>query len=251
METKNINATRPAEGKGEKKNVGKRVGAMGGAAAVGAVGVVGAQQAFATEDVVEEEVVTEGNRPAGPASQQATVVDPEPAVVDPEPVNPDDVIIDPDPMPEPDPTPVNPEPPTPGPTPEPEPTPIEDINPDEIADAIIAEEQIDPNDIEAGEVINFDEVGMVYTVTGESYNAATFHDENGNQLMMVDVDGDELFDIITTGDGEFLVAEMNGELSMSDAEVMVNSDPTYLAASDTDNMSLPQGEDIMNDILEG
>lgn len=124
---------------------------------------------------------------------------------------------------------------------------VEPVNPDEIAEAILSEEQIDPNDVEMAEVINFNEIGTVYTVDGESYTAASFHDPNGEELLMVDVDDDDIFDLVTTTDGTVL-GEANG-MTVGDAEVMIEDDPTYLAQSDTDNDELMNGEDYMNDVI--
>lgn len=119
------------------------------------------------------------------------------------------------------------------------PTPNEQVNPDEIAEAIIAEEQVDPNDIDMADVVNFDEIGTVYTVDGESYTAAAFHDAAGNQLVMVDVDNDNVFDIITDMDGNPLVDPNGnlvaaGDLTVDDAEIGISEAPTYLASNDTD-----------------
>lgn len=124
---------------------------------------------------------------------------------------------------------------------------VETVNPDDIAEAILSEELIDPNDVEMAEVINFDEIGTVYTVDGESYTAATFHDPNGEELMMVDVDDDDVFDLVTTTDGT-VIGEANG-MTVGDAEVMIDDDPTYLAQTDSDDGELMNGEDYMNDVI--
>lgn len=131
----------------------------------------------------------------------------------------------------------------------------DEVNPDEIAEAIIAEEQIDPADIDMADVIDFDEIGTVYTVGGESYTAASFHDSVGNQLVMVDVDDDGVFDIITDmegnpitdGAGNYMAA---GGMTVDDAELDVSDDGTYLAQSDggtTENYGAESiGEDLIN-----
>lgn len=124
---------------------------------------------------------------------------------------------------------------------------VEPVNPDEIAEAILSEEQIDPNDVEMAEVINFNEIGTVYTVDGESYTAASFHDPNGDELLMVDVDDDDIFDLVTTTDG-IVIGDANG-MTVGDAEVMIEDEPTYLAQSDSDNDELMNGEDYMNDVI--
>lgn len=122
------------------------------------------------------------------------------------------------------------------------------VNPDEIAEAIIAENKIDPNDIDMADVINFDEIGTVYTVDGESYTAAAFHDAAGNNLVMVDVDGDNVFDVITDYDGN-LIAEVPGNLSVGDAQEDVADDDVYLAYdNEMDNVD-EYGDDSLADDL--
>ena len=43
----------------------------------------------------------------------------------------------------------------------------ETLDSDEVADAIIAEDRIDPDDIDMNDVINFSEINRVYTVEGK------------------------------------------------------------------------------------
>ncbi len=120
------------------------------------------------------------------------------------------------------------------------------VNPDDIAEAIIAGEQVDPNDIDMANVVNFDEIGTVYTVDGESYTAATFHDAAGNQLVMVDVDGDDVFDVIADTDGN-PIAEAPGNLTVDDAEINIADDGTYLAHND--NTDGTGTESIAQDLI--
>lgn len=105
------------------------------------------------------------------------------------------------------------------------------VNPDEVAEAIIAEEQIDPRDIDMEDVINFDEIGTIYTVEGESYTAATFHDAYGNEMVMVDLDGDNTFDVIADSNGNIVAEAPN--LTVDDAEIDIMDNNTYLAHDDT------------------
>lgn len=123
----------------------------------------------------------------------------------------------------------------------------EPINPEEIAEALISEEQIDPNDIDMAEVVNFDEIGTVYTVDGESYTAATFHDAAGNQLIMVDVDGDNTFDVVTDMEGNVLANANN--MTVDDAEIGIAEDNTYLASNDLDSTGEVSDDSIADDLL--
>lgn len=130
----------------------------------------------------------------------------------------------------------------------------ETVNPDDVAEAIIAEEQVDPNDIDMADVVNFDEIGTVYTVNGESYTAATFHDAAGNQLVMVDVDGDDVFDVITDMEGNILTDPQGnilaaGDVTVDDAEINITDSHTYLAANDTDTTGDFGADSLMNDII--
>ncbi len=130
----------------------------------------------------------------------------------------------------------------------------EQVNPDEVAEAIISEEQVDPNDIDMANVVNFDEIGTVYTVDGESYTAAAFHDAAGNQLVMVDVDGDNVFDIVTDMEGNPLVDPNGnlvaaGDLTVDDAEIGISDVPTYLASNDTDTTDEFGADTIANDMI--
>lgn len=128
-------------------------------------------------------------------------------------------------------------------------TPQEVVDPDQIAEAIISEEQIDPNDLDMADVVNFDEIGTVYTVDGESYTAAAFHDGAGNNLIMVDVDGDNVFDLITDYDGNVL-ADVLGNLSVGDAVENIEDDDVYLAYDpDTDNVDEFGADTLSDDIL--
>lgn len=123
------------------------------------------------------------------------------------------------------------------------------VNPDEIAQAIISEDHIDPEDMDMADVVNFDEIGTVYTVDGESYTAAAFHDAAGNDLVMIDVDGDNVFDVITDYDGN-LISEVPGNISVGDAMEDIMEDETYLAYdSETDNVDEFDTDSLTEDIL--
>ncbi|MDR0895743.1 MAG: hypothetical protein LBN06_10670 [Prevotellaceae bacterium] len=121
------------------------------------------------------------------------------------------------------------------------------INPDEVADAIIAEVQIDPNDLESEEIFNFEEIGTVYTVDGASYTAATFHAPTGEEFIVVDIDDDLEFDVITTPEGQY-IADAGG-ITVSDAEIMTEDTNTYLASTEMQDEPLPSGENFMDDII--
>lgn len=127
-------------------------------------------------------------------------------------------------------------------------------NPDEIAEAIISEEMIDPNDIDMADVINFDEIGTVYNVNGEATTVVSFHDDQGNHLTMIDIDGDDVLDVLGDEDGNAFVDE-NGDLvalgtgtTVGDAEIEINDDDTYLAADDN-NLDEFGADSLAEDML--
>lgn len=131
---------------------------------------------------------------------------------------------------------------------------VENVNPDEIAEAIIAEDQIDPNDIDMADVVDFDDMQTIYTVDGETYTVATFHDDAGNELVMVDVDGDNVFDVVTdtelnplvTEEGQYVSA---GGMTTDDVEMNMADDTQYLAANDTDPSGEFGSDTIMDDMI--
>lgn len=123
------------------------------------------------------------------------------------------------------------------------------VNPDEIAEAIISEENIDPNDIDMADVVNFDEIGAVYTVDGENYTAASFHDGAGNDFVMVDVDGDDVFDVIMDAEGN-LLAEVPGNISVGDAQEDIEPDDVYLAYDgEMDNVDEYGADSLADDLM--
>lgn len=130
----------------------------------------------------------------------------------------------------------------------------ETVDPNAIADAIISEQEIDPNDLDMADVINFDEIGTVYTVDGESYTAAAFHDAAGNELVMVDVDGDDVFDVITDMEGNLLADEYGniisaGDMTVDDVELQIADTNTYIAANDDDPVDDFGVDSIMQDLI--
>lgn len=257
MDTKKVNSNQ-AESKKQSNGNGGMKAAVAGVAGMAVGGVAGAMG----DDVITPEVEPQPIKPTEPVN---------PALApEPEPVEPTPVAVD-EPIDEPvvEPTPIVEsdmhdeeieDQPTQNEESEvieeqalieevPQEVPIAGEDVDEIADAIISGSEIDPNDIDMAEVINFDEIGTVYTVTGEVHTAASFHGEDGNELLMVDVDGDEIFDVITTTGGE-LLAEVDGELNVSDAEMMIYDEPVYLAQNELEQQSSTIIEDIVDDIIQ-
>ena len=125
----------------------------------------------------------------------------------------------------------------------------EDVSDEDIVDVIDHQViEIDPDDIDRDPLISINEIGTVYTVDGESLLAAAIQDPDGNDLLMVDVDGDNVFDVVTTYDGE-IITEINGDIDISDAEHLQSDDYGYLAANDFDQ-NLDPGSEIQQDLIE-
>lgn len=126
----------------------------------------------------------------------------------------------------------------------------EPVNPDEIAEAIIAEEQIDPTDIDADNIVIFDEVREEYNAYGERETVALFHDNEGNELVMVDVDNDQVFDIVTDTGGDFLGFVDDAGITVHDAEVSLADENTYVGyTDDMDDDSNFCDESLLDDML--
>lgn len=222
-----------AAGKPQKKqSTGTGMNAaMAGAAMVGGATGAAAEEVIQTVlgDIDTEEIVT-----------------PEPEPVEPEPVKPE-------PEPEPQPEPIEPEPqPEPiDPEPEPEPMEPDPIDPNAIAENIVSGEYIDPNDIETPDFY-FTSVG-VYSLNGENLMGASFIDGGTEEeYYMVDIDGDQLFDVVLDDMGNHVV-DMGGPLNVSDAEWMIQEEnteePEYLAHNELDDDSLTD-DNFEDDIVE-
>lgn len=145
---------------------------------------------------------------------------------------------EPDPIPEPEPTP-EPEPePTPGPEPEPDPwpdpwpepepepipEPEPDPNPIDLVDVIVT--RIDEKDIDMEDLILVDSIGTVHTVDGQELTAAMIHDSEGIQAMMIDVDGDNVFDEIIVEDGTY-ITQVPGDIDISDLQLLFTQQHNY------------------------
>ena len=109
------------------------------------------------------------------------------------------------------------------------------VDPDNIAEAIIAGEEIDPNDIEEDSLIAIEEIRPVFTEDGNEVMAARYRDPSGQELVMVDIDGDEHFDIS--------INEASQTASLIDPRVVVTVGDAQLATTNTDEYIPPREED--------
>lgn len=252
METKPINPTNSENKKNEKSSTFSTM-AAGVAGAVAGAAASMARDAFA--QTTEEDSVN-------PDPVPVVDPDPEPPVnPDPEPpVNPDpEPPVNPDPSPSVNPDPkenVDPDEPFVDPAvnandPDPEqgettPTQQEAVNVNDVVDDIIAIEEIDPNDIDAEDIMAFDELGVIYTEDGGIYNVAMLHDGYGEDYVLVDIDGDLYFDVLTDTDFNYL-ADVDNLVSVNDVESSLNDGSGYLAADDTTSYAI-EHTDFTQDI---
>ncbi|MDE7420470.1 MAG: hypothetical protein K2N35_09700 [Muribaculaceae bacterium] len=189
------------------------------------------------------------NPPTAPQSGSEPAPEPEPIPEpDPEPVpelNPEperEPVPEPDPDPEPEPEPV------PEPDPEPEREPIPAPDPSDIVDVIV--EEIDPQDIDLEDILLVDDIGTVYTVEGNELNAALVHDQDGNQRIIMDVDGDRVYDLVATPEGE-VIAQLPGDIDVSDVELMYaqqHGHTEYIAPNEFDIAMNEDNPNIQSDI---
>ena len=240
----------PQPGAAPKKSGNNNAAGMAGAGVVGAA--LGAAAGFAAsqfvasatdndENLIEPEIIDQEETVEEPVEEAP--VHPQPQPVYPEPAQPAPQPAQPQPAPQPDgemqpiggESPQTPQEmidqilnPTDGSV---SPTQLEQT-PDEVADAIIAEELVDPNDIDSEEVFDFAEIGTVTTIEGDEMTVATFTTGDGEQYAMVDVNMDGNMDIIVDSNGN----EIGDAIGYTTDDIVerLTAPDTYLAANDTD-----------------
>lgn len=131
---------------------------------------------------------------------------------------------------------------------------LQPVDPEGVANAIISGEEIDPSDIKTEDIVNFEEIGTVYAVNGDEMTAASFHTPDGNEYVMVDIDGDNVFDVVTDTEGNGMV-DNSGHLvtahgmTVTDAEMGIAPNDTYLAADDNDHTTDYGADSIAEDVI--
>jgi len=183
-----------------------------------------------TEPEQEPTPTTNENHTPNPQPTQTTTVEPEPS---------------PTPSPDPEPAPE----PTPSPEPNIEPEPDPDIEPE----PVMPIEEIDPNDIDLGDVVeDVTNVEVVYDVNGNEMLVATAHNSTDGEFYLVDADMDGDFDIVLDGTGTPVV-DLTGEndrlITVTDIEQKITDEyipPTVIDEQIAKNDMI--GEDIQNDI---
>lgn len=255
-------ATQP-KNNGNKSNVGVAAAATAAAGAgVGAAGVWAVNQANDAEEIdgieIQEAENVGAHRTPTDNSQDPTttpgatapgvnpVATPSTPGETTTPVNPTtgETPVDPS-------NPANPANPgeTPGETPvnpttPPAETPVEVdpqvtvSDPGEIADAIIAGEEVDPNDLDGVSMLEFTDVEVVYDIEGNATTQATFIDYEGDMGVAVDLDGDGILDVAVYDDPQFGTYDINGA-GFTVAQAQEQAEDGYLAYDETtDNVDV-------------
>lgn len=116
----------------------------------------------------------------------------------------------------------------------------------------IEEILVDPEDLDGDLVMNIQGTGTI-EVEGSEVNAALVTDDEGNTYFLVDVDGEvndpnATYDIVVDAETAEVV-ELPATITVADAELAVNSDPTYIAPTNDDSNNVSVAE-MKNDILD-
>ena len=126
---------------------------------------------------------------------------------------------------------------------------LDDVDVDQIAQEITAVE-VDPNDVDMADIIQVDDVDTLYFEDGSEMQVASIHTPDGGEYMMVDVDNDMTFDVITDLEGN-PIAQVDSNLTYSDVEDMMDETGGELAyVPDRDDQELANGEDPEEGIVD-
>lgn len=122
-------------------------------------------------------------------------------------------------------------------------------DPEVLAEELIAGVEIDPTDIDLVNDVVYESIGTVYMQNGESYTAACFHDAaTGQEMLMVDVDGDNSFDLITDLQGNVL-ANLDNAITVDDVQLNLFDDVTYMAHDDSEVIDEYGAESLDQDMI--
>lgn len=103
---------------------------------------------------------------------------------------------------------------------------VDNVLPDDIAQELMSE--VDDNDRDINSVFDVSSIETRYDEMGNEMQVAMIHTPDGGQFMMVDIDNDFTFDAITDMAGN-PVGQVEGGLTMSDVEEMLDDSGGYLA----------------------
>ena len=87
----------------------------------------------------------------------------------------------------------------------------EGMQPDLTAQDIMVGEEIVPNDIDTADVMDFADVGTIYGSDGQENVGAHIVNEFGNEMLVVNVLNDDMFDAVMESNG-FVMDELTDNL---------------------------------------
>lgn len=119
--------------------------------------------------------------------------------------------------------------------------------PQEVAEQIAHAEEIDKDDIDAPAMVEIDGFTTAYDQDGNEVAAVMTHTPDGTPLLLVDVDGDGVFEGVFDTNGNF-VAQAEANLTHSDLEAMMDQTGGFLALNEHDKTTAT--EDPTNDIID-
>lgn len=121
--------------------------------------------------------------------------------------------------------------------------------PEEIAQKILSENNIDEEDIDAPNLFTVTEVGTVSNAEGQEVIAAMIEDQEGNIFYLADADNDGVFDGVYDQTLAF-VQPAEGNLTMADIEDMASTGGGYLAINVQEQNQQQSMENPMEDIID-
>ena len=127
------------------------------------------------------------------------------------------------------------------------------ISPEEIDDTvekITGEDYIDATDIDAPN-LDITSIGTITTADGQELAAAQILSDTGDELYVVDVDSDNVYDYLADANGNVISGA--GTLTVGDAEVIItenDGEAGYLANNDNDGMTDDLLMGIEDDIMD-
>ena len=121
----------------------------------------------------------------------------------------------------------------------------EDAAPEEVAMAILKENQIDSNDIEGDNVFTMLGFQNVNGPDGEEILVAVVQAQDGSQFILADIDGDGVYTQVFDLAGNY-AGEAEGNLTVGDLVVMSDNSGSYIAAVE----DIGQGDDPSQGIVD-
>lgn len=116
-----------------------------------------------------------------------------------------------------------------------------------IAEALVGEDEIDINDIDAPTVAILDS-DVIYAEDGSEIPVALVSiPGESDPYILADVDGDRIYDYVLDANGE-IVDTVSSGLNIDDAEIALSGDAGYLAVNE-DSIEILNDEDITDDIF--